>query len=160
MKKEGIIKAPIPPFPENKVEEPKKEEPKKEEKDTSMGTLDWIQAGLAVVGMLSMVPDPTGACAIIGGIASIADAGICAYKGDWAGAGLSLIGAIPIIGASAKLAKATKLTKFAKVAKLADKATEVDKVINNCKKFTRLKQIIMVVGTATAGYTIGTCAVS
>lgn len=158
LKKEGIIKAPIPPFPENKVEEPKKEEPKKEEKDTSMGTLDWIQAGLAVVGMLSMVPDPTGVCEVIGGIASIADAGICAYKGDWAGAGLSLIGAIPIIGASAKLAKATKLTKFAKVAKLADKATEVDKVINNCKKFTRLKQIIMVVGTATAGYTIGTCA--
>ena len=61
-------------------------------------TLDWVQGGLDVV---SLGLDATGIGASVSWAPDLLNAGISAGRGDWTGAGLSAVAAVPFIGAAA-----------------------------------------------------------
>lgn len=88
---------------------------------TTQSVLDGVQAALDVLGM---VPG-------VGAIPDLMNAAISVMRGDWVGAGLSIVAAVPVVGdavGGAKIAyrgakiatKSTKLTESVKV--LMDKA--------------------------------------
>ncbi|CAI8844983.1 Novel toxin 15 [Pseudomonas sp. IT-P2] len=72
--------------------------------------LDGIQLGLDVVGLIP----------VFGEIADLANAGVSAARGDYVGAGLSLLSAIPFVGYAGTAGKATRYG--AKMAETSGKA--------------------------------------
>ncbi|MCL1810055.1 MAG: DUF6531 domain-containing protein, partial [Clostridiales bacterium] len=98
--------------------------------------LDGVQLGL---GIVSMIP-------VVGNVASLVDAGISLARGDFLGAGLALIGAVPLVGNAFKIAKnvfklggkllkGVKGLKFLKGAKLLN----FKKIVTGAKRFGRFK---------------------
>ncbi|VVN92577.1 polymorphic toxin type 15 domain-containing protein [Pseudomonas fluorescens] len=79
---------------------------------TGAQILDGIQLGLDVVGL---VP-------VFGEVADIANAGVSAARGDYVGAGLSMLSAIPFVGYLGTAGKATRYG--AKVAEASGKAAK------------------------------------
>jgi hypothetical protein len=69
-----------------------------EEGITGEQILDGIQLGLDVVGLIP----------VFGEIADLANAGVSAARGDYVGAGLSLLSAIPFVGYAGTAGKATR----------------------------------------------------
>lgn len=81
-----------------------------EESITGGQVLDGIQLGLDVVGLIP----------VFGEIADLANAGVSAARGDYVGAGLSLLSAIPFVGYLGTAGKATRYG--AKMAEASGKA--------------------------------------
>ncbi|GAB4543525.1 MAG: hypothetical protein Tsb0020_55320 [Haliangiales bacterium] len=79
--------------------------------------LDWGQGGLDTA---SLALDATGLGGAVSWVPDVANAGISAGRGDWAGAGLSMAAAIPFVGAAAN---ATRLGRTA--AKHGDEAVDL-----------------------------------
>ncbi|WP_445477719.1 RHS repeat-associated core domain-containing protein [Lysinibacillus irui] len=107
---------------------PQKAEVKKEKKGFFSSLLDGVSLALDVAGF---IPG-------IGTIADIANAGISLARGDYMGAAMNLVGAVPIVGDAAKTAyKAKKAAKVAeaanKTAKAADKAVDASKAVKGMK---------------------------
>ncbi|MCL6559915.1 MAG: hypothetical protein K6U74_14205, partial [Firmicutes bacterium] len=94
---EGLTKAPVEVEDLPEEEEPPPEEPKKEGFNWG-GLLDGVQLALDVVGLIPGV----------GEIADLANAGVSALRGDWAGAALSLAACIPFAGWAATGAKVAR----------------------------------------------------
>ena len=69
-----------------------------EEGITGERVLDGVQLGLDVVGLIP----------VFGEIADLANAGVSAARGDYVGAGLSLLSAIPFVGYAGTAGKATR----------------------------------------------------
>ncbi|MFS0554752.1 DNA/RNA non-specific endonuclease [Brevibacillus sp. 179-C9.3 HS] len=133
----GLTKAPVvvEDLPqEEEEEEQQQEEQKEEEKSGWGGFLDGLQLGLDLVGL---IPG-------LGEIADLANAGISAARGDYAGAALSLAACIPFAGWAAtgaklgvKAHKALKGTKAGqKVLEVADSAADVVKNVANTVETT------------------------
>lgn len=82
--------------------------------------LDATQIGIDLVGIV----DPTGA-------ADVAGAGLSVYRGDYAGAAISLVGLIPYAGDAAKLAKFGRWsdTVLSVARRAADSAEFADKAL-------------------------------
>jgi hypothetical protein len=90
----------------------------------------------AAADAASFIPGPAGSAA------SLASAGLSVSRGDYVGAALDTIGAVPLVGYAAKAAKVARVAKTASevgkvgkavdtasdVAKVADKATDVAKI--------------------------------
>lgn len=68
--------------------------------------LDWVQGSLDVA---SIALDATGVGGAVSWIPDLANAGISAARGDWTGAGLSVLGAVPFVGDAAN---ATRLARY------------------------------------------------
>ena len=96
----------------NQIEEFEKEQEKKNQVDTN-SVLDGIQLALDAAGF---VPG-------FGAIPDLLNAAISACRGDWVGAGMSVLAAVPLIGDAAAGAKIAKkgynAAKSAKVSKTA-----------------------------------------
>ena len=89
-----------------------------EEGITGEQILDGIQLGLDVAGLIP----------VFGEIADLANAGVSAARGDYVGAGLSLLSAIPFVGYAGTAGKATRYgTKMAEASGQAGKEV-VEKV--------------------------------
>lgn len=88
-----------------------------EESITGEQILDGIQLGLDVVGLIP----------VFGEMADLANAGVSVARGDYVGAGLSLLSAIPFVGYAGTAGKATRYG--AKMAEASGKAAKeaVDK---------------------------------
>ncbi|CAM5203397.1 hypothetical protein LSPH26S_03192 [Lysinibacillus sphaericus] len=107
---------------------PQKAEQKKEKKGFFSKVLDNVSLALDVAGF---IPG-------IGTFADIANAGISLARGDYMGAAMNIVGAVPIVGDAAKTAyKANKAAKVAeaasKTAKAADKAVNASKAVKGMK---------------------------
>ena len=117
VKMEGTNKAPCPQPEEVPVEEAEADE------ENKMTGEDWAELGLAVAGF---IPG-------LGTAAAIGEAGLAAAKGDYLGAGISLLGAIPVFGGLMKVGRS-----FKAVSKLGSKLSKVlnagKKVIGKAKK--------------------------
>lgn len=107
------IESTAPPLPE--PEGSPTNEAAVQSTDRTETILDAVQLGLDVLGF---VP-------VVGIFADLANAGVSAVRGDWLGAGLSLLAAVPIVGdlasggklAQKGLAVAKKMPRLTKVAK-------------------------------------------
>ena len=100
--------------------------------------LDTVQTGLDVVGMIPAV----------GNIADLANAGISAGRGDYAGAALNLAAAIPGAGLAVGAAKITKT--IVKAVKTSKKAKATLKTVNgNSKLSTKAQHVYGIVNNAT-----------
>lgn len=87
---------------------------------------------------VSLALDVAGFIPGIGTFADIANAGISLARGDYMGAAMNIVGAVPIVGDAAKTAyKANKAVKVAeaasKTAKAADKAVDASKAVKGMK---------------------------
>ncbi|MCH1624645.1 RHS repeat-associated core domain-containing protein [Fredinandcohnia quinoae] len=104
---------------------PQKAEKKKKKKGLFSKILDGVSLALDVAGF---IPG-------IGAIADVANAGLSLARGDYAGAAMNLVGAVPGVGDAAKAAyKANKAAKAAKKAsKAADKAAGASKAVKGMK---------------------------
>ncbi|MBV4481521.1 hypothetical protein [Pseudomonas khavaziana] len=86
-----------------------------EEGITGEQILDGIQLGLDVVGLIP----------VVGEVADIASGIISLFRGDYVGAGLSLLSAIPFVGYAGTAGKlARRATNIADTAKKSEKAEE------------------------------------
>ncbi|RTQ92861.1 DUF6531 domain-containing protein [Lysinibacillus telephonicus] len=94
---------------------PQKKEKKKEKKGLFSSILDGVSLALDVAGL---IPG-------IGAIADVANAGLSLARGDYAGAAMNLVGAIPVVGDAAKTAY-----KVNKAAKAAEKASQAAKAVD------------------------------
>lgn len=143
IKQEGLIKAPIAPFPENEVE--KEPEPPKVDKEA---LLDGLQLGLSLLGFIP----------VFGAVADVANAVVSAARGNWVDASLNLVAAIPGIGDAAGIVKAG--SNFAKMGKVAKAIVNSADVINTCTKVNKISKgirvITMLTGAASVGWTTGT----
>lgn len=83
-----------------------------EEGITGKQILDGIQLGLDVVGLIP----------VVGEVADIASGVISLFRGDYVGAGLSLLSAIPFVGYLGTAGKATRYSR--KMAEASGKATK------------------------------------
>ncbi|ERI10664.1 DUF6531 domain-containing protein [Aneurinibacillus aneurinilyticus] len=107
---------------------PQMAETKKEKKGWFSSLLDNVSLALDVAGFIP----------VIGTFADIANAGISLARGDYMGAAMNLVGAVPVVGDAAKTAykvnKAAKVAEAAgKAAKAADKAVDASKAIKGMK---------------------------
>ncbi|MEG0260436.1 MAG: DUF6531 domain-containing protein, partial [Lysinibacillus sp.] len=107
---------------------PQKQPEKKKKKSLFSSILDGVSLALDVAGF---IPG-------IGAIADVANAGISLARGDYAGAAMNLVGAIPGVGDAAKTAY--KVNKAAKAAEAASKAAKVaDKAVDTAKAIKGMK---------------------
>ncbi|MGE7912651.1 DUF6531 domain-containing protein [Lysinibacillus xylanilyticus] len=107
---------------------PQKAEEKKEKKGWFSSLVDGVSTALDIAGFIP----------VIGTFADIANAGISLARGDYMGAAMNIVGAVPIVGDAAKTAyKAGKAAKAADkaitAAKAADKAVDASKAIKGMK---------------------------
>ncbi|WP_318364568.1 PAAR-like domain-containing protein, partial [Enterobacter sp.] len=91
----GLIVGQPPPtgVPADDADPP--DEPETKEEESQGDWLDWVQTGLDIAGFIP----------VFGGLADLANAGISAARGDYAGAALSLFAAVPGIGDAAAAGK-------------------------------------------------------
>ncbi len=85
--------------------------------------LDWVQGSLDVA---SIALDATGVGGAVSWIPDLANAGISAARGDWTGAGLSALGAVPFVGSAAN---ATRLARYG--AKYGDELASAGKQVTH-----------------------------
>jgi RHS repeat-associated protein len=85
--------------------------------DAKQEGVSWSETAHLVLAGASIGMDATGIGAAFSWIPDLVDAGVSALEGDWKGAGMSLWGAIPIIGNVADTAKIGRILK-----KIADSA--------------------------------------
>ncbi|MFJ8460749.1 RHS repeat-associated core domain-containing protein [Lysinibacillus xylanilyticus] len=107
---------------------PQKQEKEKEKKGFFSKLLDGVSVALDVAGFIP----------VIGTFADIANAGISLARGDYMGAAMNIVGAVPVVGDAAKTAyKAGKAAKAADkavtAAKAADKAVDASKAVKGMK---------------------------
>ncbi len=96
---------------------PQKAEEKKEKKGWFSSLLDGVSTALDIAGFIP----------VIGTFADIANAGISLARGDYMGAAMNLVGAVPVIGDAAKTAY--KVNKASKLVKAADKVMDTSKAV-------------------------------
>jgi hypothetical protein len=90
----------------------------------------------AAADAASFIPGPAGSAA------SLASAGLSASRGDYVGAALDTVGAIPLVGYAAKAAKVARVAKTAsevgKVGKAVDTASDVAKVADKAADVAKI----------------------
>lgn len=89
----------------------------------------------AALDAASFVPGPAGTAA------SLASAGMSLSRGDYSGAALDVLGAVPILGYGAKAAKVAKVAKAAKAAKGAKTVGKGSKLLRRAKALGRLSRM-------------------
>ena len=97
-------------------------------------SLDGLQMSLdlmSIAAEASVVGEPVAL------IADLFNAGISAGRGDWVGAGLSLSGAVPVLGNAANAVRITRTTaKMVKEAKVAEATLTTAKTVTNVAETT------------------------
>ncbi len=127
---------------------PQKAEEKKEKKGWFSSLVDGVSLALDVAGFIP----------VIGTFADIANAGISLARGDYMGAAMNIVGAVPVVGDAAKTAyKASKAAKVGDAAittaKAADKVVDASKAVKGMKAaYTKVsKTLDTVTGLANKG---------
>ncbi|MET4561964.1 RHS repeat-associated protein [Lysinibacillus parviboronicapiens] len=127
---------------------PQKAEEKKEKKGWFSSLVDGVSLALDVAGFIP----------VIGTFADIANAGISLARGDYMGAAMNIVGAVPVVGDAAKTAyKAGKAAKVGDAAittaKAADKVVDASKAVKGMKAaYTKVsKTLDTVTGLANKG---------
>lgn len=102
----------------------------------------------AAADAASFIPGPAGSAA------SLASAGLSASRGDYVGAALDTVGAIPLVGYAAKAAKVARVAKTAsevgKVGKAVDTASDVAKVADKAADVAKPASMASKVGDTLA----------